>query len=424
MRTISMDDCAAHGPTALSLDAALARIDQAYGPVTGTEAAPLRAALGRVLAEEVTAPVNVPPAAVSAMDGWGFAAEAGDGMGEGERRLTVVGRVPAGTSFAGVVAPGRAVRIFTGAPVPAGVDCVAMQEDCRAETDGAAAVWVPASLKPGANIRPMGEDMTAGSVVLRPGQRMRAQEIGLAAAVGRSTVTVRTRLRVVLFSTGDELREPGTPKPDHAIYDANRHTLAAQLDALGVEVIDLGILPDRPDATRAALAEAAGQADLLVTSGGVSVGEEDHVKAAVSALGSIDLWTLAIKPGKPLALGRVGTTPFLGLPGNPVSAMVTFLLVGRPLVLRLSGTSSAATPRSLVVAGFSFTKKPGRREFLRARLERAPDGRPLAIKFPSNSSGVLTSMVEADGLVDMPAEASAINPGDLVDFLPFTGLFA
>lgn len=427
-----MDDCTAHGPTALSLDAALARIDQGYGPVTGTETAPLRAALGRVLAEEVTAPVNVPPAAVSAMDGWGFAAEAGDGMGdgkgEGERRLSVAGRVPAGSSFAGVVAPGQAVRIFTGAPIPAGVDRVAMQEDCRAEDDGAAAsgmaVWVPAQLKPGANIRPMGEDMTAGSVVLRPGQRMRAQEIGLAAAVGRSTVTVRTRLRVALFSTGDELREPGTPKPDHAIYDANRHTLAAQLDALGVEVIDLGILPDRPEATRAALAEAAERVDLLVTSGGVSVGEEDHVKAAVSALGSIDLWTLAIKPGKPLALGRVGTTPFLGLPGNPVSAMVTFLLVGRPLVLRLSGASSAATPRSLVVAGFSFTKKPGRREFLRARLERAPDGRPLAIKFPSNSSGVLTSMVEADGLVDMPAEAVAIKPGDLVDFLPFTGLFA
>jgi len=234
-----MDDCTAHGPTALSLDAALARIDQGYGPVTGTEAAPLRAALGRVLAEEVTAPVNVPPAAVSAMDGWGFAADAGEGMGDGkgERRLSVAGRVPAGSSFAGVVGPGQAVRIFTGAPIPAGVDRVAMQEDCRAEDDGAAAsgmaVWVPASLKPGANIRPMGEDMTAGSVVLRPGQRMRAQEIGLAAAVGRSTVTVRTRLRVALFSTGDELREPGTPKPDHAIYDANRHTLAAQLDALG-----------------------------------------------------------------------------------------------------------------------------------------------------------------------------------------------
>lgn len=412
------NDCTAHGPTALSLDAALDRIAESYGPVTGTETVPLRAALGRVLAEEVTAPVNVPPAAVSAMDGWAFVAAPGDGP----RRLTVVGRVPAGSSFPDRVMAGQAVRIFTGAPIPAGVDCVAMQEDCRTESDGAA-VWVPAGLEVGTNIRPKGEDMTAGSVVLRPGQRMRAQEVGLAAAVGRSTVMVRQRLRVALFSTGDELREPGQDKPDHAIYDANRHTIAAQLDGLGVEVIDLGILPDQPDAVRAALAEAATRADLLVTSGGVSVGEEDHVKAAVAALGVIDLWKLAIKPGKPLALGRVGSTPFLGLPGNPVSAMVTFLLVGRPLVLRLSGASDTPTPRCLVVSGFTFTKKPGRREFLRARLERSVDGLPMAIRFPNNSSGVLTSMVEADGLVDMPAEAEVIAPGDMVEFLPFTGLF-
>ncbi|MBP2229159.1 molybdopterin molybdotransferase [Azospirillum agricola] len=416
-----MDDCTAHGPTALSLDQAVARIDRGFGPVTGTEEVPLRAALGRVLAEDVIAPLNVPPADVSAMDGWGYAAGTGAEVAGGFRHLSVVGRVPAGSSFDGVVGAGQAVRIFTGAPVPAGADTVAMQEDCQGEGDG---VLVPAALKRGANIRPAGEDMTAGSVVLRPGQRLRAQEVGLAAAVGRASLSVRKRLRVVLFSTGDELREPGTPKPNHAIYDANRYTLAAQLDALGVEVRDLGILPDRPDATRAALADAAGTADLLITSGGVSVGEEDHVKAAVDALGSIDLWTLAIKPGKPLALGRVGNTPFLGLPGNPVSAMVTFLLVGRPLVLRLSGAMSTATPRSLVVAGFSFDKKAGRREFLRARLERGADGRPLAVKFPSNSSGVLTSMVEADGLVDMPAETTAIRPGDLVDFLPFTGLFA
>ncbi|MCG5240399.1 molybdopterin molybdotransferase MoeA [Azospirillum doebereinerae] len=416
-----MDDCTAQAPTALSLDEAVARIDGSFGAVTGTEEVPLRAALGRVLAEDVVAPLNVPPADVSAMDGWGYAAGTGAETSDGMRRLTVVGRVPAGSSFEGALKPGEAVRIFTGAPVPAGADTVAMQEDCRTEGD---AVLVPAALKRASNVRPMGEDMTAGSVVLHPGQRMRAQEVGLAAAVGRAALTVRKRLRVVLFSTGDELREPGQPKPSHAIYDANRYTLAAQLDALGVEVRDLGILPDRPDATRAALAEAAGTADLLVTSGGVSVGEEDHVKAAVNALGSIDLWTLAIKPGKPLALGRVGTTPFLGLPGNPVSAMVTFLLVGRPLVLRLSGATSTATPRSLVVAGFSFDKKPGRREFLRARLERGEDGRPLAVKFPSNSSGVLTSMVEADGLVDVPAESRGVRPGDLVDFLPFTGLFA
>ncbi|WP_448206631.1 molybdopterin molybdotransferase MoeA [Azospirillum sp. sgz302134] len=419
-----MDCCFAHGPAALPLDEAVARVNQTYGAVTEPESVPLRAALGRVLAESVTAPVNVPPVAVSAMDGWGFQAPESAGpesAGEEFARMTVVGRVPAGSVFAGTVGPGQAVRIFTGAPVPAGVDTIAMQEDCRAE-DGA--VLVPAALKRGSNIREAGEDMKAGAIVLTPGRRLRPQEIGLAAAVGRASLSVRKRLRVVLFSTGDELREPGTEKPDGAIFDANRYTLAAQLDALGAEVRDLGILPDKPDATRAALAEAAGTADLLITSGGVSVGEEDHVKAVVSALGSIDLWKLAIKPGKPLALGRIGDTPFLGLPGNPVSAMVTFMLVGRPLVLRLSGAEAAPAPRCLVVAGFDFTKKPGRREFLRARLATGPDGRPVAHKFPSDSSGVLTSMVEADGLVDMPAESSAIRPGDMVEFMPFTGLFA
>ncbi|UKJ75557.1 gephyrin-like molybdotransferase Glp [Azospirillum brasilense] len=416
-----MDCFAGPGPAApIPLDEALARVQRTYGAVTEPEEVPLRAALGRILAEPVTATVNVPPVAVSAMDGWGFGTA--DAAAEDDfRRLAVVGRVPAGSVFPGTVGPGEAVRIFTGAPIPAGVDTVAMQEDCRAE-DGA--VLVPATLKRGANIRDAGEDMTAGSVVLTPGLRLRAQEVGLAAAVGRSSLSVRKRLRVVLFSTGDELREPGTDKPEGTIYDANRYTLAAQLDALGADVRDLGILPDKPDVTRAALADAAATADLVVTSGGASVGEEDHVKAVVGELGSVDLWKLALKPGKPLALGRIGATPFLGLPGNPVSAMVTFMLVGRPLVLRLSGAESAPTPRCLVVAGFEFKKKPGRREFLRARLATGADGRPVAHKFPSDSSGVLTSMVEADGLVDMPADATTIREGDMVEFLPFTGLFA
>lgn len=416
-----MDCFAGPGPVApIPLDEALARVQRTYGAVTEPEEVLVRAALGRILAEPVTATVNVPPVAVSAMDGWGFGTA--DGAETGEfRRLTVVGRVPAGSVFPGTVGPGEAVRIFTGAPIPAGVDTVAMQEDCRAE-DGA--VLVPATLKRGANIRDAGEDMTAGSVVLTPGLRLRAQEVGLAAAVGRSSLSVRKRLRVVLFSTGDELREPGTDKPEGTIYDANRYTLAAQLDALGADVRDLGILPDKPDVTRAALADAAATADLVVTSGGASVGEEDHVKAVVGELGSVDLWKLALKPGKPLALGRIGTTPFLGLPGNPVSAMVTFMLVGRPLVLRLSGAKNAPAPRCLVVAGFDFKKKPGRREFLRARLATGADGRPVAHKFPSDSSGVLTSMVEADGLVDMPADATTIREGDMVEFLPFTGLFA
>lgn len=406
----------ASGSGPMPLDDALERVTTGFGPVTGVETVPLREALGRVLAQAVTAPVDVPPMAVSAMDGYAYAASAG---ARAPLTLPVVGRVPAGARFDGTLAPGEAVRIFTGAPVPSGADTVVMQEDCRAEDGAVVILDLPA---PGANIRPAGEDMRAGSVVLHPGRRLRAQEVGLAAAVGCDRLEVRRRLRVVLFSTGDELREPGGPKPEHAIYDANRYTIGAQLEALGAEVRDLGILADREPVVRAALLEAAGTADLIVTSGGVSVGEEDHVKAAVNALGSVDLWKLAIKPGKPLALGQVNGTVFLGLPGNPVSAMATFMVVGRPLVLRLMGADAVMAPRCLAVAGFSFTKKAGRREFLRARLDMDADGRPVARKFPSDSSGVLTSMVEADGLVDMPADSTAIREGDVVAFLPFGGL--
>lgn len=412
-----MDCCTPHGPAALPLDDAVARIARLYGPVTGIEQVPLRSAAGRILGEPVVAPVDVPPVAVSAMDGWGFAADP-QAVGDG-RRLRIVGRVPAGARFDGTVGPGEAVRIFTGAPVPPGVDTVAMQEECCASDD---TVTVPVSLKRGANIRPAGEDMRAGTEVLPVGRRLRPQEIGLAAAAGRAMLGVHKHLRVVLFSTGDELHEPGTPKPPHAIHDANRYMLGALLEGLGAEVFDLGILPDDPDRIRSALAEAAPVADLLVTSGGVSVGEEDHVKGVVRDLGSIDLWRLRIKPGKPVAFGRVGNTPFLGLPGNPVSAMVTFLLVGRPLVLRLSGAEQSAAPRGLAIAGFSLTRKPGRREFLRARLETGDDGRPVAIRFPSDSSGVITSLVESDGLVDIPEHTESIREGDPVTFLPFTGL--
>ncbi|MCW2238735.1 molybdopterin molybdotransferase MoeA [Azospirillum canadense] len=411
-----MDCFAVPGSGLLPLDDALAVIREGVRPVTGAETVALHDALNRFLAEDVTAGVDVPPIAVSSMDGWAFRAPPDDVPAE-LRRLAVVGRVPAGSVFSGKVGPIDAVRIFTGAPLPDGADTVAMQEECEA---GDGTVLVP-PLERGSNVRAAGEDMHAGAVVLAEGRRLRAQEVGLAAAVGRSTLQVRRRLRVALFSTGDELREPGGGKPDGAIFDANRYTLAAQLLALGVELRDLGILPDQPDAVRAALASAAESVDLIVSSGGMSVGEEDHVKAAVAALGSLHLWRLALRPGKPLALGQVGEIPFLGLPGNPVSAMVTFMLVGRPLVLRLSGGESVV-PRSLVVAGFSFTKKPGRREFLRARLETGADGRPVAHKFPNNSSGVLTSMAESDGLIDMAADATEIRAGDLVDFLPFTGL--
>lgn len=402
------------------LDDALARLAVDYACAVGTETVGLKDAAGRILAENVVAGFNVPPSAASAMDGYGLSlAGLPSSAATGEPlRFTVVGRVPAGSVFAGGVEAGQAVRIFTGAAVPAGVDAVAIQEECRAE-DGA--VVVPVAPKPGDNIRPAGEDMAAGAVALQAGARLRPQEIGMAAALGRRELTVRKRLRVALFSTGDELREPGDEKPPGAVYDANRYGVGALLTAAGCDVCDLGILPDRREAVRAALESASGTADLIVATGGMSVGEEDHVKDAVNALGRLDLWRLALKPGKPLGLGRIGDAAFLGLPGNPVSALIACMLVGRPLALRLGGAARWLPTRTLVVADFAFRKKPGRREFLRVWTTPGPDGRPLAKKFANDSSGVLTSMVEADGLLDVPAESVAVNPGDLLGFYPFVG---
>lgn len=407
-------------PGLLPLDAVLERIPRDHVAVAGVETVPLVGALGRVLAEPVISPLQVPPVAVSAMDGYGFMAPA-ERVPAGSGFL-LSGRVPAGSLLAGAVAAGTAVRIFTGAAVPDGVDTVAMQEDCSTAEDGRVVLRSPVTR--GANIRPAGEDVRQGSTVLPIGRRLRAQDIGLAAAVGRRELTVRRRLRVALFSTGDELFEPGSDKPAHGIYDANRFTLGAQLTALGAEVRDLGIVEDTLPSVRRMLDDAvASGADLVVSSGGASVGEEDHVRAAVAALGTVDLWKLAIRPGKPLAIGRIGRTSVLVLPGNPVSALVTFLLVGRPLALHLAGAEPAVPARGLAVAAFEHRKRPGRREFIRVRFAAADaDGRPTVSRFPNESSGVLTSMVESHGLVDMPADAVEIRPGDIVTVLPFSGL--
>jgi molybdopterin molybdotransferase len=308
------------------------------------------------------------------------------------------------------------VRIFTGAPMPDGPDTIFMQEDCREE--GGKVRLLP-GLKRGANRRRAGEDVTAGASVLAAGLRLRPQEIGLAASLGCTELRVYRRLRVALLSTGDEVREPGAPLPPGAIYDANRYTLRALLEGLGAEVTDLGILPDERTMIQSALRRAAEAHDLIVTSGGMSTGEEDHMKAAVEAQGRLHFWRLAIKPGRPVALGQVGRVPFLGLPGNPVAVMVTFLVLARPLILRLAGARDIA-PRSFrAVSGFGYRKKPGRREYLRARLEPGPDGAWIAQKFPRDGAGILSSMVESDGLVVLDESAANIEPGASVPFLPF-----
>jgi len=408
------DDCFAPGARFMTTDEALARIRDLAHPVTGAETVALAAARGRILAADLTSPIDVPPHDNTAVDG--YAVYFDDLDPNGETRLVVAGRRAAGDPPGDAPARGTALRVFTGAALPPGPDTVLMQEDCRRDGD---VVVIPPGIARGANRRRAGEDVRAGASVLRAGQRLRAQDLGLAASIGRAALSVHCPLRVAMFSTGDELREPGEALGPGAIFDSNRYVLGALLAAQGCAVTDLGILRDDAALVREALAGAAADHDLLFTSGGVSVGDEDHVKAAVEAEGALHFWRLAIKPGRPLALGRVGETPFVGLPGNPVAAMVTFLRFARPLVLRLAGAEDIEPVLYRVRAGFDYAKKAGRREWLRARLLRGDDGAPVADKFPRQGSGILSSLVAADGLVELPEEMTQLTKGEAVDFLPF-----
>ena len=408
----------------LSLDDALARLAAGGrdAMVTQAETVSTFDALGRVLAEDVLSLVDVPPADNSAMDGYAVSTASVPAVGT---ELPVAQRIPAGTVGA-PLQPGTAARIFTGAPVPAGADAVVMQEQCEALDGAVCFAVVP---EPGSAIRRRGEDVQRGATVLRRGSRLTPQALGLAASVGAGRLVVLRRLRVALMSTGDELAMPGDTPPQAlkpgAIYNSNRFMLQGLLQAAGCEVTDLGIVPDSLDATRAALREAAAGHDLVVSSGGVSVGEEDHLRAAVQAEGRLDLWQIAVKPGKPLAFGSVrkpdgAPVPFLGLPGNPVSSFVTFVLAGRALLRAMQGMETAMPKALPLRAAFDLKKVDAkRREFLRARLDI--EGR-LEL-FPNQGSGVLTSLEWADGLVDLPA-GTPVQRGDVVRFLPLSQLLA
>ena len=409
------DDCFAHGGRLMRVDEARKLLAETLTPVTAGEPVALHQALGRILAEDVVSPVDIPPAPNSAVDG--YAVFHADLDPERETRLPVIGRITAGQQDLPTAKRGTAIRIFTGARLPAGPDTVMMQEDC---VENGSAVVIKPGIKQGANARRAGEDVTQGSIVLPRGQKLRPQDVGQAAAVGRREVIVSTRLKVGLFSTGDELREPGTPLEAGAIYDSNRYTIHALLTGLGCAVDDLGILPDRLDVVQQALNAAQGRHDLLVTSGGVSVGEEDHVKAAVEALGKLHLWRLAVKPGRPIALGQVGRVPFVGLPGNPVAVVVTFLTLVRPLILRLMGGKDTPPHTFRVRAGFDHKKKKDRREWLRAHLVEDASGGLTAEKFPREGAGILSSLVAADGLIELPEDLTRLEAGAMVDFLPFS----
>ncbi|MFY7789660.1 MAG: gephyrin-like molybdotransferase Glp [Polynucleobacter sp.] len=405
----------------LSAVEALAHLLKNASPVNEEETVPTQAALGRVLAKDIASQVDVPPLDNTSMDGYAVRSSEIKQVGT---VLRMAQRIPAG-SVGQSLETGTIARIFTGAPIPQGADAVVMQEDCIVQ-DQNELVQINSVPNAGQWIRRRGEDLTAGKLALTAGSLLRPQQLGVAASAGYAQLPVKRKVRVAAFFTGDELSLPGEPLKPGGIYNSNRDTLLGVIRSLGCEATDYGIVPDRLEATRAALRTASANHDLIITSGGVSVGEEDHIKPAVNAEGRLDLWQIAIKPGKPLAFGAVRKqqqsdqeTWFIGLPGNPVSSFVTFLLFVRPFILKLQGRSDLSSPSYLMRADFDWLKPDRRNEFLRVKIN-AQGGLDL---FPNQSSGVLTSAAWGDGLLDCPA-GQGFKKGDMVRYIPFSGLLS
>ncbi|HEY0850462.1 MAG TPA: gephyrin-like molybdotransferase Glp [Bradyrhizobium sp.] len=411
------DDCFAFGGPMMAVDEAVGLIAARVTRIEEVETVALAEADGRILAHDIAAPLPLPPFTNSAVDGYAIASR--DLPKAEAEAFPVLGRVQAGASPEDVIKARHAVRIFTGAPMPAGADTVFMQEDVRLE---GGKVVLPAGLKPGANVRPAGEDIPLGHAALRAGQRLRPQDVALVAAFGLTHIDVRRRIRVAVFSTGNELVSPGEARAAPQLFDSNRFMLMAMLRRLGCEVGDLGIFSDEPNALASALKRVAGQHDLLLTTGGVSTGEEDHVKAAVESAGKLVLWRMAIKPGRPVAMGIIGGTPFIGLPGNPVASFVTFVHVVRPTILALSGARQEKLTPMPVRAAFSYKKKISRREYVRVSLCEGADGVLEAIKFPREGAGLLSSLSDTDGLAELGEDVTQVSPGETIGFLSYASL--
>jgi len=408
------DDCFAFGGELLPVDELERIIRERVAPVQETETIPLGKARNRVLAADVIAPVALPPFDNSAVDG--FAVRHASLASDSDTRLKITERLTAGQSATRALKPGEAARIFTGAPMPDGSDTVFMQEDCRVDGDH---VVLPPGLSAGANRRLAGEDVRAGSVILPAGRVLTARHLALAAAVGLTQVTVRRRIRVALFSTGDEIVEPGQPLRTAATYDANGVLLGLLLEELAADVTNGGILPDDRAQVAGALKSAAHEHDLVLTSGGVSTGEADHVRETIEDIGRLVFWRVAIKPGRPVAMGVLNGAALIGLPGNPVAAFVTFMRVARPLLLQLAGADVEPLMPLPVRAAFAYRKKKGRREYVRVKLSRTSEGVIEAHKFRQEGAGVITSLTETDGLVELPEDTTTVETGSTVGFLPY-----
>ena len=411
------DDCFAFGGTLLGIDAAREMIFERVTPIAGIEQVPLRHALGRTLGQDIAAPIAVPGYDNSAVDGYAVRFDDLDSVRE--TVLRCVDRAAAGHRATMALGPGEAIRIFTGAMLPDGADVVIMQEDCLREAD---LVTIRPGIKRGANLRRAGEDVARDSIALTAGRRLGPADLGLLAALGFVDVPVRQRLSVALLSTGDEVREPGERLHPGQLHDANRYMLAGMLDRLDVDISDLGIVRDDAATLGETLRQAADKNHLIVTSGGVSTGEEDHVRAAIANHGSLYFWRLAIKPGRPVAMGQIGATPLAGLPGNPVAALLTFALVARPMIEALSGTTPHIAHRFRVRSAFDYRKKAGRREYVRVSLDRPAAALATATRYAKEGAGMLTSLTETDGLVELPEELTKLQAGAEVDFVPYSEL--
>lgn len=407
-----------YDPNSMPVDQARSLIRRFLQPIAGSERLPVRAALGRILAEEVISPLAVPGHDNSAMDGYAF--RHADLAGSGETVLQSLGESFAGHPFGGTVGAGQCVRIFTGAVMPSGTDTVVMQEQVRVDATG---VHVPAGLREGQNRRRAGDDIKAGARVFAAGQLIRPAELGMLASLGVVEIEVKRRLRVACFSTGDELRPVGSPLAPGQIHDSNRYTLYGMLTRLNCEVLDLGVVPDQPERLEAALRSASQCADVVLTSGGVSVGDADYVKDVLARLGEVLFWKIAMKPGRPLAYGRVGDAHFFGLPGNPVAVMVSFYEFVREALLLLQGQVPVSQlPTFRVPCSTPIKKAPGRTEFQRGVLEPAADGGWTVRVTGDQSSGILSSMSLANCFIVLPVEQGNVSSGNMVEVKLLEGL--